>query len=343
MKQIVECVPNFSEGGDKSVIDQIGASVKSVTGVKLLSLEPDKDYNRLVVTFVGEPKPVVEAAFQATNRAAELIDMRQHEGEHPRLGATDVVPFIPISGVTMDDCVQLANIYGERVAKELKIPVYLYEFAARSPQGRNLADIRKGEYEGLQEKLKDAAWKPDYGAAEFNAKSGATVAGARKFLIAYNVNLNTPDQSIANEIGGRIRESGKPKKDAAGKVMKGEKGETIRIPGTLEAVKAMGVFLQRFNIAQVSINLVDFETTNMYQVFEEVKKQARTLGCDATGSEIVGLVPLEAVLSSGSFYAEKQGRKNSSEKELVELAVQQLGLSQLEPFLPEKKIIEYQL
>lgn len=343
MKQIVECVPNFSEGRDKSVIDQIGESVKSVAGVMLLSVEPDKDYNRAVVTLVGEPKSVVEAAFRATKRAAEFIDMRQHKGEHPRLGATDVVPFIPISGVTMDDCVKLANMYGERVAKELKIPVYLYEFAARSPQRRNLADIRKGEYEGLQEKLKDPAWKPDFGAAEFNAKSGATVTGARKFLIAYNVNLNTPDQSIANEIGGRIRESGKPKKDAAGKVLKDGKGETIRIPGTLKAVKAMGVFLERFNISQVSINLVDFETTNLHQAFEEVRKQARTLGCDATGSEIVGLVPLKAVLSSGSFYAEKQGMKKFSEKELVELAVRQLGLSQLETFRPERKIIEYQL
>lgn len=343
MKQIVECVPNFSEGREKDIIDEIGASVKSVNGIKLLSVEPDKDYNRTVVTLVGEPNSVVEAAFQATRKASELIDMRQHKGEHPRLGATDVVPFIPISGVTMDDCVQLANTYGDRVARELKIPVYLYEFAARSPQRRNLADIRKGEYEGLQEKLKDSAWKPDYGAAEFNAKSGATVTGARKFLIAYNVNLNTPDQSIANEIGGRIRESGKPKKDAAGKVMKDEKGETIRIPGTLKAVKAMGVFLERINIAQVSINLVDFETTNMHQAFEEVKKQARTLGCDATGSEIVGLVPLQAVLSSGGFYAGKQGKTDSSEQQLVELASQQLGLSQLEPFWPEKKIIEYQL
>lgn len=343
MKQIVECVPNFSEGRDKFVINQIAEGVKTVAGVKLLSVEPDNDYNRTVVTLVGEPESVVEAAFQATKKAAELIDMRQHKGEHPRLGATDVVPFIPISGVTMDDCIRLANIFGERVANELKIPVYLYEFAARTPQRRNLADIRKGEYEGLQEKLKDAAWKPDFGAAEFNAKSGATVTGARKFLIAYNVNLNTPDQSVANEIGGRIRESGKPKKDAAGKVIKDGKGETIRIPGTMKAVKAMGVFLERFKIAQVSINLVDFETTNMHQAFEEVKKQAQTLGCDATGSEIVGLVPLQALLGSGRFYAEKLGKKVASEKELVEVAAQQLGLSQLEPFQPEKKIIEYQL
>jgi len=340
MNRIVECVPNFSEGRNAQTIEAIAQSIRNIQRVKLLSVEPDKDYNRCVVTFVGEPSAVVEAAFQATRTAAERIDMREHKGEHPRIGATDVVPFIPISGSTMDDCVKLANDFGRRVATELKIPIYLYEGAARSPQRRNLADVRKGEYEGLEEKLKDPAWKPDYGDAVFNASSGATVAGARKFLIAYNVNLNTADDKIANEIALRIRESGRVKKDAAGKVLKSDSGESIKIPGTLKAVKAMGVYLERFKIAQVSINLVDFETTSMHDAFEEVRKQAKTLGIEASGSELVGLTPLKAMLLAGTFYA---GGTKLSEQELVALAVDRLGLSQLEPFDPMKKIIEYQL
>jgi glutamate formiminotransferase/formiminotetrahydrofolate cyclodeaminase len=243
----------------------------------------------------------------------------------------------------MEDCVKLAHEFGKRVAAELNIPIYLYEFAAGNPQRKNLADIRKGEYEGLAEKLKDPAWKPDYGLPQFNPRAGATVTGARKFLIAYNVNLNTSDQSVASEIAARIRESGRPMKDAQGKTVKNEKGETVRIPGTLKAVKAMGVFLERFNIAQVSINLVDFETTNMHEAFEEVRKQARSLGFDATGSEIVGLVPLQAIRSSGLFYAQREGKSHISEKEAVESAIKGLGLNQLEPFDPGKKIIEYQL
>jgi glutamate formiminotransferase/formiminotetrahydrofolate cyclodeaminase len=340
MNQIVECVPNFSEGQKPKTIEAIAQSVRNVDRVKLLSVEPDKDYNRTVVTFVGEPAAVVDAAVQATMVAAERINMRIHKGEHPRLGATDVVPFIPIRGVTMDDCVALANEYGKRIAYELKIPVYLYEAAARSPQRRNLADIRKGEYEGLAARLKDPLWKPDYGEAVFNAHSGATVTGARKFLIAYNVNLNTADDKLANEIALRIRESGRVKKDESGKPLKNEKGESIKIPGTLKAVKAMGVYLERFKLAQVSINLVDFETTSMHDAYEEVKKQAKTLGVEATGSELVGLTPLKAMLLAGAFYA---GGKKLSEQELVTLAVERLGLSQLEPFDPKKKIIEYQL
>ena len=340
MNQIVECVPNFSEGREAKTIEAIAQSVRSIQDVKLLSVEPDKDYNRTVVTFVGTPLSVVEAAFQATKTAAERINMRGHKGEHPRIGATDVVPFIPIKGVTMDDCVKLANDYGRRVASDLKIPTYLHEAAARSPQRRNLADVRKGEYEGLAEKLKDPAWKPDYGEAVFNPASGATVTGARKFLIAYNVNLNTPDDKIANEIALRIRESGRVKKDESGKPVKNDKGESVKIPGTLNAVKAMGVYLDRFKIAQVSINLVDFETTSMHDAFEEVKKQAKSLGIDATGSELVGLTPLNAMLRAGMFYSEG---KKLAENELVSLAIEKLGLSQLEPFDPKKKIIEYQL
>ncbi len=340
MNQIIECVPNFSEGRNAKTIEAIAQSIRNIDKVKLLSVEPDGDYNRTVVTFVGEPSSVLEAAFQATKTAAERIDMKFHHGEHPRIGATDVVPFIPIKGVTMDDCVSIANAYGQRVADELAIPVYLYESAARSAGRKNLADIRKGEYEGLADKLKDPAWRPDYGKPVFNEHSGATVAGARKFLIAYNVNLATTDDKIANEIALRIRESGRVKKDASGNPLRNEKGDSIRIPGTLKAVKAMGVFLERFRIAQVSINLVDFEVTSMHDAFEEVKKQAKTLGVEATGSELVGLTPLKAMLLAGKFYAADD---RLMERDLVSLAVEKLGLNQLEPFDPNKKIIEYQI
>jgi glutamate formiminotransferase / formiminotetrahydrofolate cyclodeaminase len=343
MTRIVECVPNFSEGRDKKIIDAIAQSIRAVDGVKLLSVEPDKDYNRSVVTFVGEPDAVVEAAYQATKTAAQLIDMKTHKGEHPRIGSTDVVPFVPIANVTMEECVKLAQDYGRRVATDLNIPIYLYEFAASSPERRNLATIRKGEYEGLAQKLNDPAWKPDYGDAEFNPKSGATVAGARKFLIAYNVNLNTPDASVAQEIALRIRESGRALKNASGAVVKDEKGETVKVPGTLKAVKAMGVFLERFKIAQVSINLVDYETTPPHAAYSEVKKQALTLGFDVTGSEIVGLAPLNAMLMAGRQFADALEKKSTSDRELVNLAVEKLGLSQLEPFDPAKKIIEFML
>ena len=343
MKQIVECVPNFSEGRDQSIIDAIAQSIRAVKGARLLSVEPDKDYNRTVVTFVGEPKPVVEAAYQATKAASELITMTTHKGEHPRLGAVDVVPFVPVSGTTMEECVRLSREYGQRVANDLKIPIFLYEYAATSPERRNLATIRKGEYEGLPAKLKDPSWKPDFGEPAFNAKSGATVTGARKFLIAYNVNLNTPDANVAQEIALRIREIGRPMKNAAGQVVKNELGETLKIPGTLKAVKAMGVFLERFKIAQVSINLVDFETTPPHVAFEEVRRQAAALGHEATGSEIVGLTPLTALLMAGRHFAGKDKKESLSEQQLVSLAIEKLGLSQLEPFEPANKVIEYML
>jgi glutamate formiminotransferase / formiminotetrahydrofolate cyclodeaminase len=343
MKHIVECVPNFSEGRDAKTIEAIAQSIRAVEGVKLLNVEPDKDYNRTVVTFVGEPAAVVEAAYQSTKTASGLIDMRTHKGEHPRIGAADVVPFVPIAHVTMDECVKLANEYAKRVSADLHIPMYLYEFAAKTPERSNLATIRKGEYEGLQKKLKDPAWKPDYGTTEFNAKSGATVTGARKFLIAYNVNLNTPDASIAQEIALRIRESGRPKKNAAGEVVKNEKGETVKVAGTLKAVKAMGVFLERFHIAQVSINLVDYETTPPHAAYEEVKKQALSLGTTATGSEIIGLTPIHALVMAGEFFMKQLKKNGLAEKDLVDLAIKELCLSQLEPFDPKKKIIEYML
>ena len=332
MKRLVECVPNFSEGRDRDVINAIAESIRNVPGVKLLSVEPDKDYHRSVVTFVGEPEPVRDAAFAATAVASQRIDMTAHKGEHPRLGATDVVPFIPVSGVTMNDCVQLANEFGKRVAEELHVPVYLYEEAARNPERKNLSVIRKGEYEGLPEKLKDPAWKPDYGEAVFNPRSGALVTGARFFLIAYNVNLASNNKEFAHEIALRIRESGRTIKDAGGR--------STKIPGTLKCVKAMGVLLERFDIAQVSINLTNYTVTPPHVAYEEVRKEAEKLGTRVTGSEVVGLIPKEAMLMAGKYYSPAPS-KSESEEVLIRRAVEFLGLSQLEPFKPEQKIIEH--
>ncbi len=339
-KQIVECVPNFSEGQNADTINAIADAIRRVPGVKLLNLEPNADYNRTVVTFIGDPEGIVEAAFQATKVAAERIDMRAHKGEHPRLGAADVVPFIPIIGLTMRDCVELANSYGERVAKKLNIPVYLYEEAARIPERKNLATVRKGEYEGLPEKLRDPNWKPDFGEAQFNPKSGATVTGARTFLIAYNVNLNTNNQSYAHEIALRIRESGRPLKDEHGQIVKDAHGNTVNIPGSLKSVKAIGVFLEKYSIAQVSINLTNYEITPPHVAFEEVSKHAQKLGIQTNGSEIVGLTPKAALILAGQFYS--QGNL-FQEDQLIDLAIKRLGLSQLEPFDPHKKIIEFLL
>jgi glutamate formiminotransferase/formiminotetrahydrofolate cyclodeaminase len=334
MKSIVECVPNFSEGRDRDIIDAIATSIRAVTGTKLLSVEPDADYNRCVVTFVGDPAAVKEAAFRSMKQATELIDMTRHKGEHPRLGATDVVPFIPVAGVAMADCVRLAQEFGRRAADELTIPIYLYEEAARTPERRNLSTIRKGEYEGLAEKLKDPAWAPDFGAAVFNPKSGATVTGARVFLIAYNVNLSTPSKDLAHEIALRIRESGRTVKD--------QLGNSMKVPGTLKSVKAMGVALERFNIAQVSINLTNFHVTPPHVAFEEVRKEAEKLGLGVTGSEIVGLVPKEALLMAGRVYAGSLAQ-TAGEEELIRKAIAGLGLSQLEPFDPKNKIIDYMI
>ena len=347
MKKIVECVPNFSEGKDQNIIDTIAASIDAVENIKLLNVEPDKDYNRTVITFVGEPEGVINAAFNATKCASELIDMQKHKGEHPRIGATDVVPFIPVSGVEMNDCIIISKEYAKRVAQELKIPVYLYEESATGLERKNLANIRKGEYEGLREKLKDKNWTPDFpiaGDDQFNEKSGATVTGARFFLIAYNVNLMTTDKNIAHEIALRIRESGRPMKDEHGQAMKDRDGKTINIPGSLKAVKAMGVFLERFNIAQVSINLTNYNITPPHIALETVKKEAQKLGVEVTGSEIVGLIPLDAMLKAGRFYiGEHIKNANLSEMDLINIAIQYLGLSQLELFNPNKKIIEYMI
>ncbi len=338
MTAIVECVPNFSEGRDLRVVNAIAGAVAGVQDVKLLSVEPDRDYNRTVVTFVGGPEGVLEAAFRATGCAGELIDMTVHSGEHPRIGATDVVPFVPVSGVTMEDCVGLARRFGKRVAEELHIPVYLYEEAATRPERKNLAAIRKGEYEGLRAKLADPTWIPDYGSAEFNARSGATVAGARMFLIAYNVNLDTNDVKLANEIALRIRESGRVKKDAQGKPVLDDRGAKMNIPGSLRAVKAMGVLLEAHNIAQVSINLVNYHITPPHVAFEEVKAEASRLGVNATGSELVGLIPKEALLMAADHYG-----AGGDERARLHAAVLKLGLAQLAPFDLDRKIIEFQL
>lgn len=334
MDKIVECVPNFSEGRDAKIVEAISDSIRGVPKVKLLSVEPDKDYNRTVVTFVGEPESVAEAAFRSTKTAAGLIDMSGHKGEHPRMGATDVVPFIPVSGVNMEDCVTLSRRFGKRVADELGIPVFLYEEAAQSSERRNLANIRKGEYEGLKEKLFDPAWKPDYGAPEFNIRSGATVTGARFFLIAYNVNLTTNNKDVAHEVALRIRESGR--------TIKKDKGENVKVPGTLKAVKAMGVLLERFDIAQVSINLTNYNVTPPHVAFEEVRKEAQKLGMNVTGSEVVGLIPKEALLMAGKFYTPGHF-KNVKDDEYIARAIEALGLSQLERFDPKKKIIEFMI
>ena len=339
LSRIVECVPNFSEGRNIRTINAIAGAVSGINGVKFISAEPNADYNRTVVTFVGMPDAVVDAAFKATRAASELIDMTQHRGEHPRIGATDVVPFVPVSGVTMQDCVQLAHRYGKRTGEELGISVYLYEEAAARPERKNLANIRKGEYEGLAARLKDPLWKPDYGPATFNTRSGATVTGARMFLIAYNVNLNTNDATLAQEIALTIRESGRIKKDSEGKPVLDARGQKMTIPGTLKNVKAMGVLLEAHDMAQVSINLVNYHVTPPHVAFEEVRKHARAMGVEVTGSEIVGLTPKEALLMAGKYYAPS----TQGEEDLLKTAAEKLGLHQLEPFDPARKIIEYQL
>ncbi|MFQ6082392.1 MAG: glutamate formimidoyltransferase [Candidatus Aminicenantia bacterium] len=341
--KLVECVPNFSEGRDKSKIEAITNAIKNTSQIKLLDIDPGEATNRTVVTFIGTPEGVKEAAFEAIKKAAQVIDMRTHKGEHPRIGATDVCPFIPVSNVTMEECVQIANKLGKKVGEELGIPVYLYEEAAKKPERKNLATIRQGEYEGLPEKLKDPNWVPDYGPAEFNPKSGAIVIGAREFLIAYNVNLNAQQKELAHEIALNIRESGRPKKDEQGNIVRDETGKPIRILGKLKAVKAVGWYIEEYKKAQVSINLINYKITPLHIVFEEVKKEAEKLGLKVTGSEIVGLVPKEAILAAGRFYLEKQGKETRvPEETLIQVAINNLGLNDVSEFDPKKKIIEYQ-
>ncbi len=343
MRKLVECVPNFSEGRDKSKLEEIKKVIRSVKGVKLLDVDPGEATNRTVFTFVGDPESVKEAAFRAIEKAAEIIDMREQTGAHPRLGATDVVPFVPLEGVTMEDCVKIARELGERVGKELNIPVYLYEEAATTEERKSLSYVRKGEYEALPEKLKEL--KPDFGPDEYNeriAKTGGTIIGAREFLIAYNVNLNTKDKKLANEIALNIRENGRLKRDKNGKIIKDEKGNKLRVPGTLKNVRAIGWYIDEYGIAQISINLLNYKKTPLWKVYEEVIEQAQKLGLLVTGSEVVGLIPKETILEVGKHFLEKQGKSlGVPERELVDIAVKSLELSSVSPFNPDEKIIEY--
>lgn len=342
--KLVECVPNFSEGRDRAVLDALAEAIKSVEGVELLDVDPGQATHRTVFTFVGPPEAVGEAAFRAARCAAERIDMTRHRGEHARIGALDVLPFVPLAGATMDDCVLLARTVGKRIGDELGIPVYLYENAATSQARRNLADIRAGEYEGLAAKLADPAWAPDFGPRALNPRSGASVVGAREFLIAYNVNLNTRDRKLAQEVALTIREAGRAARDAGGEIVRNADGTAVKVPGTLKAVKAVGWVIDEYGRAQVSINLTDFRTTPLHVVFDECVRVADGLGLRVTGSELVGLVPREALLAAGRHYLARQRRSvGVPEERVVECAVQSLGLSEISPFDPRQKVIEYRI
>jgi glutamate formiminotransferase/formiminotetrahydrofolate cyclodeaminase len=341
---IIECVPNFSEGRDMNIIKQITDEIETVEGVRLLDVDPGKATNRTVVTFVGNPQAVVDAAFLAIKKAGELIDMSKHSGEHPRMGATDVCPLIPVSGISMEDTVKFAKQLAKRVGDEANIPVYLYEYAASAPYRTNLADIRSGEYEGLAAKIVKPEWKPDYGPAAFNARTGATVIGARDFLIAYNVNLNTTSTRRANAVAFDIREKGRQKKDDSGRVVKDANGEPVWVPGLLKNVKAIGWFIEEYGVAQISINLTNMNTTPLHVVFDTACERATARGLRVTGSELVGLVPLQALVQAGEYFLRKQQRSvGVGEAELVRIAIKSLGLDELGPFDPQKKIIEYRL
>jgi glutamate formiminotransferase/formiminotetrahydrofolate cyclodeaminase len=348
--KIVECVPNFSEGNDLEKIRAITDAAEAVDDVTLLDVDPGADTNRTVVTIVGSPEAVKESAFQAIAKAAEVIDMRTHEGTHARMGATDVCPFVPISGVTMDDCVQYAREVGERVASELHIPVYLYEHAAATLERQNLAIVRAGEYEGLEEKLKDPNWKPDFGAPEFNAQSGATIMGAREFLIAYNINLNTKDGRWATDIAFELREKGRSKRNPNpisknlldGEIVRDEKGKAVKVLGMFKDVKAVGWYVDTYSRAQISINFTNYKVSSIHEVYDAACRLAEERGLRVTGSELVGLIPLEALLMAGRHYLQKQGRTSGVPvSELVEIAVQSLGLNDVAPFVAQEKIIEY--
>jgi glutamate formiminotransferase / formiminotetrahydrofolate cyclodeaminase len=333
-KRIIECVPNFSEGRDMAVIKQITDIIQSVEGIKLLDVDPGKDTNRTVVTFVGDPVKVCEAAFLAVKKASMIIDMSKHHGEHPRMGATDVLPLIPVSGITMKETAELARMLGKRIGEELRIPVYCYENAAFTEKRRNLAHCREGEYEGLMKKLADPEWRPDFGPAEFNAKSGATAVGARDFLVAFNINLNTTSTRRANAIAFDVREKGRD--------IINEKGERINIPGTLKSVKAIGWYIEEYGIAQISMNLTNISVTPVHIAFDEVCRKADARGIRVTGSELVGLIPLNSMLEAGRYYLKKQQRScGVSDDELIHIAIKSMGLSEIHEFKPEEKIIEF--
>jgi len=341
MQKLLECVPNFSEGRNPEVIKQIADTISGIAGIELLDVDPGKATNRTVMTFVGAPELVVEAAFQAIKKAKELIDMRYHKGEHPRFGATDVCPLVPVSGISMEEAADWARKLGKRVGEELNFPVYLYESAASSPLRKNLANVRSGEYEGLETKLKQPEWKPDFGPTEFVAKTGSIAIGARDFLIAVNFNLNTTSVRRANAISFDVRE--------AGRMVKEKNPETgveteVRMAGTLKAAKAIGWFIEEYGVAQVSMNLTDIQTTSLHVAFDAVQDSALSRGIRVSGTEIVGMVPLRVLTEAGKYFLKKQQRSvGVSDSELIKIAVKSMGLDDLAPFDPAKKVIEYKI
>lgn len=347
MKQLIECVPNFSEGRDMTIIRTITDEIEKIEGVSLLDVDPGKATNRTVVTFVGSPEAVSEAAFQAIRKASEVIDMSKHSGAHPRFGGTDVCPLVPVAGITMEETAEYARRLAERVGRELEIPVYCYEDAAFTEERRNLANCRAGEYEGLPKKLEDPHWKPDFGPARFNPRTGAIAIGARDFLVAYNINLNTTSTRRANAVAYDIREKGRPVREGnpiTGKIKKDENGNEIWVPGALKACKAIGWFIEEYGIAQVSINLTNISITSVHQAFEVSCQKAMERGLRVTGSELVGLIPKKAMLEAGKYFLRKQQRSvGISEEEIIKIAIKSLGLDDLKPFNPREKIIEYLL
>jgi glutamate formiminotransferase/formiminotetrahydrofolate cyclodeaminase len=347
MAQIIECVPNFSEGRDLSVIRQITDRIEAVDGVELLDVDPGQATHRTVVTFAGAPEAVVEAAIAAARAAAELIDMSRHEGEHPRFGALDVCPLVPVAGITMEETVEHARELARRLGDEVGLTIYCYENAATSDERRNLAAVRAGEYEGLKDRLSQPEWQPDFGPATFNARSGATAVGARDFLVAYNINLNTTSTRRANAVAFDVREKGRIKRKGdplTGEIVRDDNGDPVWIPGSLEAVKAIGWYIEEYGIAQISMNLTNISVTPVHVAFDEVCRRAEARGLRVTGSELVGLVPLEAMLEAGRYFLRKQQRSlGLPDSEIIKIAVKSLGLDNLQPFDPDKKIIEYVL
>ncbi len=344
-KRILECVPNFSEGRDMEIIRQITDEIEKCAGVKLLDVDPGKATNRTVVTFVGDPDSVVEAAFLSVRKASELIDMSKHSGEHPRMGATDVCPLVPVSGITMEETVVYARKLAERIGNELGISVYCYENAAFREERRNLASCRSGEYEGLVKKLTDPLWKPDFGPTKLNVRSGATAVGARDFLVAFNVNLNTTSVRRANAIAYDVREKGRPKREGdslTGKIVKDDKGEPVMVPGSLKSVKAIGWYIEEYGIAQISMNLTNITVTPVHLAFDEVCRKADARGVRVTGSELVGLIPLKSLLDAGKYFLSKQQRSAGvPDEELIRIAVRSLGLNDIREFRPDERIIDY--
>jgi glutamate formiminotransferase / formiminotetrahydrofolate cyclodeaminase len=347
MQKLIECVPNFSEGRDLEIIRQIAAAIESVEGISLLNVDPGASTNRTVVTFAGSPEAAVEAAFRGIQKAAELIDMRKHKGAHPRMGATDVCPFIPVSNVRWEEAIACAHQLGKRVADELEIPVYLYEKAARDQSRSNLSVIRSGEYEGFFEKIKEAAWKPDFGPSVFSEKSGATAIGAREFLVAYNVNLNTKAVRRATSVAFDVRENGRVKTDDGtprGKPVLDANGEPVRVPGLLKHVKAIGWYVEEYGIAQVSMNLTNIEETPLHAAFDACNEAASKRGLRVTGSEVVGMLPKKCLVEAGRYFLHKQkSSEGTSEEELIDIGIRSMGLNELKPFDPKERIIEFKM